>query len=88
LLGFKKSFNVNGSRSVKLNTGWITENSVKALKEMMLSEDILIFNADGSEAFYATIKTSSFTEKTKLNDKVINYEIEFEIATPLIQNYV
>ncbi len=34
------------------------------------------------------IKNSSFIEKTNLNDKVINYEFDFESATPLIQNYV
>jgi len=88
LLGAKQSFNVNGAQNIKLNTGWCDENIKQVIKELLLSEYVYLISADTITSGQAIIKTSSFTEKTNLNDKVINYEIEFEFSTPLIQNYV
>jgi hypothetical protein len=88
LQGLKQSFNINGVSNLKLNTGWVDENYKGLIKELLLSEHINIFTAEGYDLKQAVVKTSSFIEKTNLNDKVINYEIDFELSTPLIQNYV
>jgi hypothetical protein len=88
LQGLKQSLNINGTQNVKLNTGWVDENVKVLIKELLLSEYVHLMSADSTEHGQAVVKTSSFIEKTNLNDKVINYEIDFELSTPLIQNYV
>ena len=88
LAGSKQVFNKNGVQSFKLNTGWISEDVVYAIRQMMLSENLNLISSDLMIIGPVVIKNSSFIEKTNLNDKVINYEFDFESATPLIQNYV
>jgi hypothetical protein len=88
LQGLKQSLNINGTQNVKLNTGWVNEEIKQVIKELLLSEYVYLISADTITAGQAVVKTSSFIEKTNLNDKVINYEIDFELSTPLIQNYV
>lgn len=88
LAGSKQIFNKNGTQTFKLNTGWISEDVVYAIRQMMLSENLNLLSSDLAISTPVVIKNSSFVEKTNLNDKVINYEFEFESATPLIQNYV
>jgi len=88
LAGSKQVFNKNGVQSFKLNTGWISEDVVYAIRQMMLSENLNLISSDLMISGPVVIKNSSFIEKTNLNDKVINYEFDFESATPLIQNYV
>jgi hypothetical protein len=88
LQGLKQSLNINGTQNVKLNTGWVNEEMKLLIKELLLSEHVYLISADTITSGQAVVKTSSFIEKTNLNDKVINYEIDFELSTPLIQNYV
>jgi hypothetical protein len=88
LAGSKQVFNKNGVQSFKLNTGWISEDVVRAIRQMMLSENLALNSSDSEISTSVVLKNSSFIEKTNLNDKVINYEFDFESATPLIQNYV
>jgi hypothetical protein len=88
LQGLKQSLNINGTQNVKLNTGWVNEGIKLLIKELLLSEYVHLISADTITDGKAVVKTSSFIEKTNLNDKVINYEIDFELSTPLINNYV
>lgn len=88
LAGSKQVFNLNGVQSLKLNTGWIIEDVVYAIRQMMLSENKSIISSDLLISGNVVLKNTSFVEKTNLNDKVINYEFDFEMATPLINNYV
>jgi hypothetical protein len=82
LIGQTKSFNINGNSSIILNTGWTYESYNKFIQELMLSDTILIDNVP------ATIKTQSLTYKTKLRDKNINFEIEFEYSNNLINDLI
>jgi hypothetical protein len=88
LQGLKQSLNINGTQNVKLNTGWVNEEMKLLIKELLLSKYVHLISADAITDGQAVVKTSSFIEKTNLNDKVINYEIDFELSTPLINNYV
>jgi hypothetical protein len=76
------SFNINGSQSVVLNTGWVNENYSDLIQDLMLAETILL---DGKPA---ECKTNSTTLKTSLMDRNINYTIEFEYAYNLINNVI
>lgn len=76
------SFNINGSQSVVLNTGWVNENYSDLIQDLMLSEGILL---DGKPA---ECKTTNTNLKTSLMDRNINYTIEFEYAYNLINNVI
>jgi len=77
----RQSFNTNGNESIKCNTGWVVEGYGTVMQEMMLSEKILINDRP------AKVKTKSLNKMKNINDKTINYEIEFDYANQII-NYV
>jgi len=81
-IGQKKAFNINGKQTIKLNTGWVTESYNELIKQLMLSDTILIDNKP------ALIKTQSLTYKTDLKDKNINFEIDFEYSNNLINDII
>jgi hypothetical protein len=80
--GQSKVFNINGTQTVKLNTGWVDENYNELIQDLLLSETILLDNKP------AKVKTQSFTYKTDLLDKNINFEIDFEYSFDLINNVI
>ena len=80
LRGENKSFNINGGQSVRLNTGFVNENYSDLIQDLLLSETILL---DGKPV---EVKTKANTIKTSLQDKNINYEIEFSYSFELINN--
>ena len=82
LEGQRKSFNSNGKESIKVNTGWVAESFGLILKQIMLSERILINNRP------AMINTKSIELMTHINNKNINYEIEFMFAHETINSVV
>ena len=77
-----KSFNINGTQSVKLNTGWVDENYSDIITQLLLSETVLL---DGKPV---DVKSQSSTLKTSLKDKMINYEIDFDYAFGLINDVI
>ena len=83
--GQRKTFNTNGKKSIKVNTGWVAETWNETLKQIMLSERILIL--DGS---YLPVKIN--TKSTELfkhiNTKQINYSLEFEFAFDVINSVI
>ena len=80
LKGQNKSFNINGGQSVKLNTGFVPENYSDLIQDLLLSETVLL---DGKPV---EVKTQANTLKTGLQDRNINYEIEFTYSFDLINN--
>lgn len=82
LIGQNKSFNTNGSQVVKLNTGLIDEIDNETIQDLMLSETILLDNKP------VILKTKSNLLKTDLNEKIINYTMEFQYAYNLINDIV
>jgi len=80
--GQRKTFNLNGNQKVKLNTGWIPQNYSELIQDLLLSETILLDNKP------AKLTTKSTNLKTSLQDKNINYEMEFEYAYSLINNNI
>ncbi len=71
-----------------MNTGFISEDHNQVIKQLMITEFAWSHEIiDGTiEPVPIMPKTSSFTSKTVLNDKLINFEIEFEYANSYIQN--
>lgn len=77
-----KSFNINGTQNIKLNTGWVDENYSELIQDLMLSETILL---DGKPV---EILSNSTDLKTSLKDRNINYEIDFQYGYSLINNVI
>ena len=80
--GQRQVFNNNGKKSIKVNTDWVTEDYKELLRQIMLSEKIIINN-------YPAKLNSKSTELFKsINTKMINYSLEFEYAFDVINSVV
>jgi len=82
LEGQRKTFNTNGRKSIKVNTGWVDESWKEVLKQIMLSERILI------DLYPAKINTKSTELFKHINTKQINYSLEFESSFDVINSVV
>ncbi len=79
---------VSSEETFIMNTGFISEDHNEVIKQFMVTEFAWIHEQTNFSFEPVPImpKTSSFTSKTVLNDKLINFEIEFEYANSYIQN--
>ena len=73
-----KSFNVNGKEKITLNTGFLPENFNDVIRQLLLSEEVWII--EGSDVLPVKPISNSLDFKTSINDKVINYTLDFEYA--------
>ena len=69
-----KQYNTNGKTRTTLNTGWVTEDHREAIKDLMMSERVLL---NGSPI---SVVSNSANLQKSVNDKTINYTIEVEEA--------
>jgi hypothetical protein len=76
------SYNVNGKKTMNMNTGFIPESFKENIRQLMLSEKVWI-QLDGNK-LPITIKNSDMVLKKSINEKLINYEIEIEFAYDII----
>lgn len=74
---------VSSDRAFRMNTGFISEDHNEVINELMVTE--FCWLTDG-EVIPVKPTTSSMVRKTELNDKLINFEVEFEYANSYIQN--
>lgn len=79
-----KLYNVNGRKKIKLNTGWVGDESYNdlVLQPMMLSERIQI------NQYAVKMETRSTELFENINQSMINYELTFEYAYDVINNVV
>ena len=69
-----KQYNTNGKTRTTLNTGWVAEDYKETIKDLMMSERVMM---NGSPV--SVVSTSTNLQKS-VNDKTINYTIEVEEA--------
>ena len=76
----KRDFNITANESFTLSSGFLSESYNEVFKQLMLSEKVWITNLTDTEEqiLPINIKTSDITYKTSLNDKLVEYTIEFE----------
>ena len=77
-IGSSHAINLNGRESIKVNTGLVGENYASAIRELLLSETILL---GGNPVL---VKTQAINLPNHENVKQINYSLEFEYAFDLI----
>jgi hypothetical protein len=83
-----RDFNINGDESITLSSGYLSEEYNQVFKELMLSEKVWVTNVieSGEQVLPINVKTSNITYKTSLNDKLVEYSIEFDNSFNVINN--
>lgn len=74
----KELYNINSDRSFTMNTGFVIEDFNEVIRQLLMTENAWI--SENNEVYPIVPKTSSLEYKTQLNDKLINFTIEFEYA--------
>jgi hypothetical protein len=82
LEGQRKVFNTTAKRSIKVNTDWVTESYNDLLEQLMTSERILL------NSLPVKINTKSTELFKNINQKMINYQLEFDFAFNAINNVI
>ena len=83
-----------GRERMIMNTGFIHESYNEVMKQLLVSEYVYIHDQDKPSpsngaadlAVPINIVTSSLDMKTRKDDKLINYELEFEMDSEFIQS--
>lgn len=79
-----QKFNTNATKKTTLNTPFVTEQFNEAIEELMLSEYVWL--TQGSITHPVTPSTKSLRFKTSVNDKLVQYTIEFDHTSSVINN--
>ena len=82
----KQRYNVNGSKSIIVNTGFVNESFSQLLEEILLSESIVLIIDDVFTP--VTIQTNQVDLKKSVNDNLINYSLTFDFAYNELNNVV
>jgi len=82
LRGQNKSFNFVGTQTIKVNSGWVDQSYNELITDLLLSETVLLDRKP------VIVKTRSTELKTKLKNRLINYEIDFEYSYNLINDAI
>ena len=84
--GQKQIFNNNGSTKYKINSGWVDETFNENLQQLLLSERVLW--TKGNTKLPIRINTKSVNKEKNINNKKINYSLDFEMAFNVINNVI
>ncbi len=71
-------YNVNAKTKFTVNSGFVTEDKNEAIRQLLLSERVWMLK--GQQAIPLNVATTTQEMKTRQNDRLINYAIEFEHA--------
>ena len=77
-------YNINAESSLTMNTGFIVEDMTSTIEELFLSENVWIrYNG---KTLPVLPQTKTMQKKTSLNDKLIDYTVNFKFAFNKINN--
>lgn len=82
----KNVFNKKANQSILLNSGFYPEAYNSTFEQLLLSEFVWMTKTGSSTIYPMVVTDSSFTYKTSVNDKLINYTMNFDYAYDLINN--
>jgi hypothetical protein len=71
-------FNKQGRENIRCSTGFIDEQYNEVIKQLMLSEQVWIDN--GTDVLPVAVASNSLEFKKGVNDKLIDYTLEFQYA--------
>jgi len=86
-----KVFNTTAKQTFTLSSGYYPEQANQFFEQLLLSEYVWLerpqkTNPSSNEVIPVKVKTSSMAFKTSVNDKLIEYTIDFEEAFDYINN--
>ena len=82
-----RTLNLIGNESITLNTDYIDESCNEHIKQLMLSEQIWMTRLTDEEKIVPLkLKSNSLQLKKRVNDKLIQYTMEFDVAADIINN--
>ena len=80
-----KEFNINGTETIKLNTGWVNDMYAEYIQELMLSERVHLLDYEVNTDYTPVkVKTKSLEKQKGINNGMINYTIDFDFAFDMI----
>jgi len=77
-------FNIQGKTKLKVNSGFVSEAMNETFKQLLLSERVWKYESGVFTPL--NVSSSSLEYKTRANDRLINYEVEFGYAFNEINN--
>jgi len=77
-------YNVNGKSKFTVNSGFVDEDGNETIKQLLLSERV--WEYDGTNFIPLNVNSTNLEFKTRQNDRLINYEFEFEFGFNDINN--
>ena len=80
----EKKFMANGKESITVNSGFYSEDHNEVVREMLLAEQVWIF--DGTNTLPINLKSNTLQFKKSVNDKLISYSLSFDYAYDKINN--
>lgn len=80
-----KDYNLNGREKITMNSGFVPESYNETVRQLLLSEHVYILKATG-EFIPVNLETSSYQYKTRIIDKLISHELDFNYAFDLVNN--
>jgi len=78
------TYNIQARQKFNVNSGFVDESMNEVFKQLLLSQRIWRIN--GSELIPINIASKSFEYKNRVNDRLINYQINFEYAFNELNN--
>lgn len=83
----QQAFMAQGKDRITMNTGYINDDHNAVLEELLLSEQVWYTKITDQELVIPVIpRTKTITYKTSVNDKLVDYTVEFERAFDKINN--
>lgn len=70
-------YNTTGRTSIKLTSGYIPEGQNDAIRQLLLSHKVWIYSG---QLIPVNITNTSHEFKTRLNDRLISYDIDFNLS--------
>ena len=82
-----RTLNIIGNESIILNTDYIDESCNEDIRQLMLSEKLWMTRLTDEEKIVPLkLKSNSLQLKKRVNDKLIQYTMEFDVAADIINN--
>ena len=87
----KQVFNTIANTSITLSSGYYPEWANQWFEQLLLSEKVWLtrqdpFDTSNEQVVPVNVKKSSMVQKTKLNEKLIDYTFEFDMSFDYINN--
>jgi len=83
-----QEYNKNGVEKITINSGFVDEALNESFKQLMLSEEVELYDFNNDIRSAVKIKDSELKLKTSTNNKLINYTIEVEMSNSIIDNII